>query len=72
MVDSATILFTAGFIILVVLLYGKVNSKPIPAPFPPGPRGLPFLGNAVDLPKTQPWITYSNWGKIYGMFATQI
>ncbi|KAF8999613.1 cytochrome P450 [Cyathus striatus] len=35
-------------------------------PLPPGPKGLPFLGNIQDLPKTRPWETFAKWGDIYG------
>ncbi|KIJ29125.1 hypothetical protein M422DRAFT_95752, partial [Sphaerobolus stellatus SS14] len=32
----------------------------------PGPPGLPFLGNALQMPKSHEWITYSKWAKQYG------
>ncbi|KAI9507628.1 cytochrome P450 [Russula earlei] len=35
-------------------------------PFPPGPKGLPILGNALDMPNKNPWLTYLQWGKMYG------
>ncbi|TFK45362.1 cytochrome P450 [Heliocybe sulcata] len=37
-----------------------------PAPLPPGPLGLPVVGNAFDLPRSQPWITFRKWAEIYG------
>lgn len=32
-------------------------------PLPPGPKGLPILGNALDMPRESPWLTYWQWGK---------
>ncbi|PPQ67730.1 LOW QUALITY PROTEIN: hypothetical protein CVT25_009336 [Psilocybe cyanescens] len=36
-------------------------------PYPPGPptRGL-LEGNLKDIPTSQPWLTYTQWGKEYG------
>jgi hypothetical protein len=31
-----------------------------------GPPGLFLLGNALDMPTLQEWVTYANWKKIYG------
>jgi hypothetical protein len=31
-------------------------------PFPPGPKGLPIIGNALDMPSRNPWLTYWQWG----------
>lgn len=33
---------------------------------PPGPQGLPFIGNAFDMPTDKPWLKFHHWGKIYG------
>ncbi|KAG5646918.1 hypothetical protein DXG03_001994 [Asterophora parasitica] len=35
-------------------------------PLPPGPRGLPFIGNALQLPVDHEWFTFAKWGKLYG------
>ncbi|KAJ6482454.1 hypothetical protein C8R45DRAFT_1099741 [Mycena sanguinolenta] len=42
---------------LLPVLYRKIISKS-PVPFPTGPKGLPILGNALDMPTSPPWITF--------------
>ena len=37
---------------------------------PPGPTPLPFLGNKLQLPKSQPWLQFEKWSKIYGPIFT--
>ncbi|KAG2151901.1 cytochrome P450 [Suillus cothurnatus] len=40
--------------------------KKNPAPYPPGPPGLPLIGNVLDMPRIRPWLTLAGWGKKYG------
>ncbi|KAI6108216.1 cytochrome P450 [Pisolithus sp. B1] len=35
-------------------------------PYPPGPKGLPFIGNAFDIGPQGLQHTYAQWSKIYG------
>lgn len=37
-----------------------------PYPLPPGPRGLPFIGNVIGPDPDAPWLTYAEWAKQYG------
>ncbi|KAG8991006.1 hypothetical protein FRB90_001498 [Tulasnella sp. 427] len=34
--------------------------------FPPGPHGLPLIGNLLDMPQTNFALTYTQWGEKYG------
>lgn len=36
-------------------------------PYPPGPKGIPILGNALQLPPLKIWATFAEWAKVYGM-----
>ncbi|KZT66840.1 cytochrome P450 [Daedalea quercina L-15889] len=40
------------------------NSKRLP--IPPGPGGLPLLGNALQIPKECSWLTFTEWAKTFG------
>ncbi|KAH6916316.1 cytochrome P450 98A3 [Coprinopsis sp. MPI-PUGE-AT-0042] len=33
---------------------------------PPGPKGLPLIGNLLQIPVEQPWEVYNEWKKQYG------
>lgn len=33
---------------------------------PPGPKGLPFVGNVFDMPNGHNWKTFARWGTMYG------
>ena len=33
---------------------------------PPGPRGLPFIGNKHQVPSIKPWRKFAEWNKQYG------
>ncbi|KAG1865919.1 cytochrome P450 [Suillus subalutaceus] len=35
-------------------------------PLPPGPRLLPFVGNAFDIDVSRPWLTYTDWKEKHG------
>ncbi|KIJ13982.1 hypothetical protein PAXINDRAFT_135428, partial [Paxillus involutus ATCC 200175] len=34
--------------------------------YPPGPKGVLLFGNALQVPKEDPWIVYTEWARIYG------
>lgn len=33
---------------------------------PPGPRGLPLIGNVADMPSSKEWVTFAEWGRKWG------
>ncbi|KAK0185239.1 cytochrome P450 [Armillaria mellea] len=35
-------------------------------PLPPGPRGIPLIGNLLDMPSDYEWLTFAEWGEKYG------
>ncbi|KAF4601249.1 hypothetical protein EYR38_005901 [Pleurotus pulmonarius] len=56
----AASLFFAIFIVL------RIKFRPRRLPLPPGPKGLPLVGNILDMPKEQEWLTFAKWGEKWG------
>jgi len=59
-------LVVAFAFIALGILYSRQRQKKLP--FPPGPKRLPVVGNLFDMPAGSEWITYKQWGKLYGAF----
>ena len=36
------------------------------ASLPPGPKGLPLVGNVLDMPAEKEWLTFARWGETWG------
>ncbi|KAG2007166.1 cytochrome P450 [Coprinopsis cinerea AmutBmut pab1-1] len=56
-------LAVALFLYYLIKLLGRGR---LPAPLPPGPRRLPLLGNILDMPPSQEWLTFAEWGRKWG------
>ncbi|CAK5274877.1 unnamed protein product [Mycena citricolor] len=62
---SALVAPVAAGIISLVLARQYLRKSPA-APLPPGPRGLPIIGNVLDMPATEEWLTFAKWGAQFG------
>ena len=54
--------------IFCIELYLKNSRRQLRSsyPLPPGPPGLPWVGNVIGINAGAPWLTYSKWRKTYG------
>ncbi|KAH7922947.1 cytochrome P450 [Leucogyrophana mollusca] len=50
----------------LIAILGLRRRKSRGPPLPPGPTPLPFLGNVLSINGTAPWLTYTEWGTVYG------
>ncbi|KAK0497944.1 hypothetical protein EDD18DRAFT_1351773 [Armillaria luteobubalina] len=60
-----SLLDIAAFIVLVYTL----NKLLLPKPkyhLPPGPKGLPIIGNIYNIPRKFEWVTYRELSRHYG------
>lgn len=46
------------------VLYLYINRSA--GPLPPGPKGWPIIGNILDMPACDEWVTFAKWGEAYG------
>ncbi|KAF5371382.1 hypothetical protein D9615_009698 [Tricholomella constricta] len=56
-------LVAAAFGLIVLHRYLTRKSK---SSLPPGPPGLPIIGNVADMPTKKEWVTFAEWGKKWG------
>ncbi|KZT28797.1 cytochrome P450 [Neolentinus lepideus HHB14362 ss-1] len=52
--------------LLVLFLVRRLASRRLPAPYPPGPKRLPLVGNVFDMPTKHMWKTVADWAELYG------
>ncbi|KAI6116851.1 cytochrome P450 [Pisolithus croceorrhizus] len=63
---AASLLPVICALVIVLWLALRTTRKPAGMPYPPGPKRLPVVGNAFDINFKEPYLTYTEWGKIYG------
>ncbi|ETW82537.1 cytochrome P450 monooxygenase 14 [Heterobasidion irregulare TC 32-1] len=62
--DRLDIAVCAAVLVAITIIY--LNQRRNRYPYPPGPKGLPILGNILDIPEQRQWITYARWGRESG------
>lgn len=58
-----------GFLLLILITSLFVHRRK--GALPPGPKGWPILGNALDWPSEYQWLTLAKWSDKWGMSFLQ-
>ena len=69
MAGSLTIVNAIAALVGILLLKILLRRTRQRAPLPPGPKGLPVIGNVLDMPKSHEWYKFTEWNEQYGMFS---
>ncbi|KAJ6529904.1 cytochrome P450 [Mycena vulgaris] len=64
MPSTPTLLASLAGIFSLVLVHRL--SRKQRGSLPPGPRGLPVIGNVLDMPSVTEWLTFAEWGSKWG------
>ncbi|KAI0061739.1 cytochrome P450 [Artomyces pyxidatus] len=64
MIDPTLVVPVVALSLVISLIFTRYKRSGLPRP--PGPKGLPLIGNLLDVPKKSSWLTYEEWGKTYG------
>ncbi|PPQ74972.1 hypothetical protein CVT24_010273 [Panaeolus cyanescens] len=67
--ESYPYLYYAGGVVFAAIVsqwLAERRRNPRGLPYPPGPRGMPFIGAFYKIPETKPWAAYKEWSKKYG------
>ena len=68
-----SILLPAIVLLVVVLLSRRARKVPQGLRPVPGPKGLPLIGNTLQVPQSRPEKQFMKWAKEYGeLFRVQI
>ena len=66
-VNMELIVLLAALLVAAVALQAHLRRRRYR--LPPGPKGLPILGNKYDIPEKYEWLAYERWSREFGGFS---
>ena len=60
------VVLVLGLCVVVVYLLAR-RERDGNYPLPPGPKGFPIIGNLLDMPTSDEWVTFQKWSKDFGL-----
>ncbi|KAG1727741.1 cytochrome P450 [Suillus lakei] len=64
--SPSLMIFFLAIICFFLAVHRARRKSPSNLSFPPGPKGLPVLGNLLDLNGSQPWVSFTQWASTRG------
>ncbi|KAI0076598.1 cytochrome P450 [Panus rudis PR-1116 ss-1] len=58
---SVCVLMLEAYVVLLV----RRRNRSKGLPYPPGPKGLPLVGNINDVPRLEPYVAFKRWSQEY-------
>ncbi|KAF5325955.1 hypothetical protein D9611_000766 [Ephemerocybe angulata] len=64
--SASNVVLASTVVGAVYFAYRAITRTPSPGHLPPGPKPLPFLGNALQMPTSNHPQTFREWASVYG------
>lgn len=62
--EFRNVYITVALILSVLLVRRYITRRGVL--LPPGPKGLPVIGNVLQVPKDFAWLQFAKWGEEFG------
>ena len=67
-----SLLYATCALVVLRVIISLVKSYRQRQQMPPGPPGLPVIGNVLQMPTAFPWLRFTEWKKQYGAYSPGI